>query len=91
MSTNVEVLTTRKNWKELYQAVLLETDRSKLSERIAHAEWALALRARELFYSDEEHRSERLALDAAISVLQALRSTTTGSQGRKGVRRVQSA
>lgn len=34
-------------WKELYNAALFESDKNKLSERIANAEWALALRARE--------------------------------------------
>jgi hypothetical protein len=34
-------------WRELYAAVLFEVDKTKLPERIAQAEKAFALRARE--------------------------------------------
>lgn len=79
MNTTVAVAPIHKNWKELYKAALFEMDSNMLSERIAHAEWALAIRARELFHPDEEHLEERLAMDAAISALQTLHSTITGS------------
>jgi hypothetical protein len=91
MDPKVAASPTHKNWKEMYKAALFEADSNKLSERIAHAEWALAIRARELFYTDEEHLEERLAIDAAISALQTLRSTTTGASVRKGMHRVQAA
>ena len=65
------------NWKELYRAALFETDKNRMAERIANAEWALALRARELFHTGREHLQERQAVDAAIYALQALRRTAT--------------
>ncbi len=36
-------------WRQLYRAALSEIDKSKLPERIADAERAVVLRARELF------------------------------------------
>ena len=37
-------------WRNLYKAALFEVDNARLPERIAQAEKALALRARELFH-----------------------------------------
>ena len=88
MNTKVDS-PTQKTWRELYKAALFEANSNQLSERIALAEWALAIRARELFYTDEEHLQERFAIDAAISALRTLRSTKTGSEGRKETHRVQ--
>ena len=62
------------SWKELYRAALFETDKNQMAERIAKAEWALALRARELFHTGREHLQERQA---------ALRRTVTSVMGRK--------
>jgi len=86
MSTGVAVSPLRKTWKELYRNALFETDKSRKSERIAHAEWALTLRARELFHSGREHLQERQEVDAALCALQALRKTATPHDVRKGVR-----
>ena len=83
MSAGVAV-SPSKNWKELYRAALYETDKNKVSERIANAEWALALRARELFHTGREHLQEQQAVDAAIYALHALRRTATSASGRKG-------
>ncbi|HEY3975146.1 MAG TPA: hypothetical protein VGM18_19220 [Candidatus Sulfotelmatobacter sp.] len=71
-----------KSWRELYTAAVFETDKSKLSERIAQAEWALTLRSRELFHAGSENLRERQAVDAAIFALHILH-TTTGNKGRK--------
>jgi hypothetical protein len=73
-------------WKELYNAALFESDKNKLSERIANAEWALALRARELFHTGSEHLRERQAVDSAINALYALRMATSNER-RKGTGR----
>jgi hypothetical protein len=86
MSTGVAVSPLRRTWKELYKNALFETNKKRMSERIAHAEWALALRARELFHSGREHLQERREIDAALYALQALRSTATPHDERKGVR-----
>lgn len=73
-----------KNWKELYRAALYETDKNKVSERIANAEWALALRARELFHAGRDNLQERQAVDAAIDALHTLRRTAMSAAGTKG-------
>ena len=81
MSTGV-ASSPSKSWQELYRAALYETDKNRVSERIAKAEWALALRARELFHTGREHLQERQAVDAAIYALHALRRTAMSSAGR---------
>lgn len=85
---NSEVATSpiSTHWKELYKAVLLEEDKSKLLGRIAQAQLALNLRARELFHAEGEEVEERRAVDAAIHALQALRGTC--GESRKGARRL---
>lgn len=80
MSAGVAVSPISKGWKELYKAALFETDKNKLSERIAYAEWALTLRARELFHAGSEHLEERQAVDTAIYTLNVLRSCATGQR-----------
>jgi hypothetical protein len=82
MSTGVATSPLSKEWKELYKDALFETDESRMSERIAHAEWALALRARELFHAGREHLQERQAVEAAIYVLHFLRRATMSGAGR---------
>lgn len=92
MNTEAVTSPTHENWKELYKAALFEADKNKLSERIAVAEWALVVRARELFYADEEHAlQEWLAVDAAMYALRVLRGTKPIGEGRKGMHRVQAA
>jgi hypothetical protein len=91
MPTGFPVSPVSKGWKELYRAALFETDKSKLSERIAQAEWALSLRARELFHTDKEFLRERQAVDAAAHALQALRSTLTGKRSGDRTGRGQAA
>jgi len=86
MSAGIAASPSGNRWKELYDAALFETDKNKLSERIANAQWALALRARELFHTDSEHLQERQAVDSAISDLYALRITTSNER-RKGTGR----
>ena len=83
MSTGVAA-SPNKTWKELYMAALYETDKSRMSERIANAEWALAMRARELFHTGKEHLQERQAVDAAVFALHALRRTVRSAAGKKG-------
>ena len=52
-------------WRDLYKAALFEVDNARLPERIAQAEKALALRARELFYAAGGNIEEGQALDDA--------------------------
>lgn len=64
-----------RNWRQLYVAALFEADPSKITERIAEAERALVLRARELFQISGDHIEEEEALDNAMYALQALRNS----------------
>jgi hypothetical protein len=64
-------------WRDLYKAALFEVDKARLPERIARAEKAFALRARELFYAAEHSTDEGQALDDAVHALHALRNTPT--------------
>src|SRR4030088_519575 len=84
MSTGVVTSQITKAWSELYKVALFETDKSKLSERIADAQTALALRARELFHTGHEHLQERKAVDAAIYALYVLAGTISAKE-RKGI------
>jgi len=67
---------TGKPWRELYLAALFETDAAELPDRIADAEKALALRARELFQTNGDHIQEADAMEDAIYALHALRSAS---------------
>jgi len=60
------------NWRELYQAALFETDRQRLSRRIALAEQALIARGRELFFTADGHLAEQEAIEHALNALHAL-------------------
>ena len=61
-------------WRQLYRAALSEIDKSKLPERIAEAEKAVALRARELFQAAGDNGEETEALDDVMYALHTLQS-----------------
>ena len=61
-------------WRQLYRAALSEIDNSKLPERIAEAEKAVVLRARELLQAAGDNGEETEALDDVMYRLHALRS-----------------
>ncbi len=63
----------RTGWRDSYVAALFEPDTAKLSERIAQAEWAIVLRARELFHEPPDTGEEEEALENAMYALNALR------------------
>lgn len=75
MNTAVCKARDTESCKDLYQAVILEPDLSKLPERIAAAEKALTVRARELCYTAEDGAEERESLDDAMCILHALRNS----------------
>jgi len=56
------------NWRDLYLAALFERDRQKLSSRIAAAERALLMRARELLVTSNHRSEEGKALDKGLYV-----------------------
>ena len=61
-------------WRQLYKVALSEIDKSKLPERIAEAERAVVLRARELFQAAGDYGEETEALDDVMYALHALRN-----------------
>jgi hypothetical protein len=63
-----------RNWRDLYTAALFETDKDRLPTRIADAEKAILVRARELFSAGADTIDEDQALDDALYALRALQS-----------------
>ncbi|HZC21728.1 MAG TPA: hypothetical protein VE866_00185 [Candidatus Binatia bacterium] len=53
---------------------LVETDRSKLPQRIAEAKQAILARIKELFFVNSDHIEEDQTLDDARYALRALRN-----------------
>jgi hypothetical protein len=95
MNTAVCKARDAESWKDLYQAAILEPDLSKLPERIATAEVALTVRARELFYPAADGAEEAESLDDAMCILHALRNSLkhrpTAVQSMNGVDYLKSA
>ena len=61
-----------RNWRELYNAALFETDTSKIASRIEEARKALVFRSRELFETSPNYDGETEAIETALYALQAL-------------------
>ena len=74
MNTGISGSPYKRVWRQFYKAALFELDASKVLDRIAEADKALATRARELFYSAGDNIEEEQAVDDAVYVLHALRS-----------------
>ncbi len=66
-------------WRDLYKAALFEVDKTRLPHRIAQAEEALVVRARELFHIAGDDIEEEQALDDTMYALHALRNTSQTS------------
>jgi len=72
-TSNSDTATSR-DWRELYKAALFETDKDLIPVRIAEAEKAIVLRARELFSTATDTIEEDQSLDDALYALRALQS-----------------
>jgi hypothetical protein len=59
-------------WQRPYVAAVLETDRSKLSERLAEAHAAIKARVGELSQDHFGAPEERMAIEAALGGLKTL-------------------
>jgi hypothetical protein len=68
-----------RTWRDLYRAALFEVDNTRLPDRIAQAEEALVVRARELFHIAGDNIEEEQALDDTMYALHALRNTSQTS------------
>ena len=66
-------MNTEQAWQKLYQFAVLETDWSKMEDRIRVAETALRERSNELSLDHGGTSEENLAIMAAVQKLAALR------------------
>jgi hypothetical protein len=69
-----------RNWRTLYRAAILETNKSVLPQRVSEAELAVRARGREIFYGEgtpgEGNRTseEKEALEDALYALRAFKT-----------------
>jgi predicted RNA methylase len=61
------------DWKTLYRAAILETNKNVIPQKVSQAEQAVLARGRELFYG-EGTPEEKEALEEALYALRAFRS-----------------
>jgi hypothetical protein len=61
------------DWKILYRAAVLETNKSVVPQRVSEAEEAVLLRGRELFYGNGDPEEEE-ALEDALYALRAFKT-----------------
>jgi len=75
MDARVHKSPIHRDWKEIYKAALFEDDNSKIPQRIAEAERALAARALELFGASDDQIREQRAMENARYFLRVLGTT----------------
>ncbi len=61
------------DWKTLYRAAILETNKNVIKQKVSAAELAVLARERELFYGGGT-REEQESLDDALYALRAFRT-----------------
>jgi hypothetical protein len=64
---------TQPDWRTLYRAAILETNKADIPQRVIEAEQAVVARGREIFYGDGS-AEEKEALEDALYALRAYRS-----------------
>ena len=79
MNTGGSISLSSRAWRDLYKAALFEVDKTRIPGRIAQAEEALVVRARELFHMAGDNIEEEQALDDTMYALHALRNTSPTS------------
>jgi hypothetical protein len=67
------------DWKSLYRAAILETNKNALKRKVSEAEQAVLARGRELFYTGGT-REEQESLEDALYALRAFRSSWEHSE-----------
>jgi hypothetical protein len=75
MEARVKTSSMCRDWKEVYKAALLEDDNTKIPQRIADAETALAARATELYGATDDQIREQQAMENARYFLRVLGTT----------------
>jgi hypothetical protein len=74
---------TKYDWQELYATALLETDWSRIEEKIQTAEDAIKARLREFSMNHGGTPEENQAIEDALNGLDLLRKEVAGWQGSK--------
>ncbi len=75
MNTAVPPCLNRPDWRTLYRAAILETDKGILPQRVSEAEEAVIQRGREIFYDyGTPEEVEKDGLEDALYALRAFRS-----------------
>jgi hypothetical protein len=64
----------KQNWEKLYRAAILESDRSKLLQRVEDTEAAIVERSRSLSKSPANSGKEQEAITRALYILSLLRA-----------------
>jgi len=67
------------DWRPLYRAAILETNKIVLPQRVSEAEEAVIARGREIFYADGTSE-EKEALEDALYALRAFRTAWQHTQ-----------
>jgi len=71
----------RTDWRTLYRAAILETNKSVLPQRVSEAEEAVLTRGREIFYDPAalDELEEKEALEDALYALHAFKTSWQGT------------
>ncbi len=64
----------KQDWEKLYRAAIIESDRSKLLQRVEDAGAAILERSRRLSNSPANNRKEQKAITRALHILSLLRA-----------------
>ena len=79
MTTAFPPCQNRTDWRFLYRAAILETNKGVLPQRVLEAEAAVTARRREIFYADGSPE-EKEALEDALYALHAFRTAWQHSE-----------
>jgi hypothetical protein len=79
MTTAFPPCPNRSDWRPLYRAAILETNKRLLPERVLEAEEAVRARGREIFYGNGT-LEEKEALEDALYALRAFRTAWQHSE-----------
>lgn len=77
MNPGLPPFPNRPDWRTLYRAAILETNKSILPRRVSEAEEAVLTRGREIFYDPAslDELEEKEALEDALYALHAFRTS----------------
>jgi hypothetical protein len=80
MITTFSSCLKRTDWRPLYRAAILETDKKVLPQRVSEAEAAVRARRREIFYAHGSPE-EKEALEDALYALHVFTTAWQHSEG----------